>query len=103
MTGALDSRHFVELNCKCALLVSGIVLMKNTAAYSLINVLNSYLVALSSLSLVAGFTSGIEFLKHRTELILIHLVLKCLCSDDLYTLLSAFNVRHNYPPITNIL
>lgn len=100
MTGEIILRHFVELNCKRALLMRCVILMKNTAACSLIDMLDSYLVALSSLSLITGFTSGIEFLKHRAELILIHLVLKRFCCDDLYTLFSTFNVRHNDPPIT---
>jgi len=90
----LNLRHLVELQCELALLVSSVVLVKDSLSNSLVNLLNCQLVCISSSSLVTGLNSSIVLLNDGTELALEHLVLESLGSNNLYTLFSGLNVRH---------
>lgn len=68
--------------------------MKNTLRSSLIDLLNS---DLNSLCLVRSISleSSISLLDLSLELRVDHLVLQCLSSRNLYTLLSRLNIGHS--------
>lgn len=88
--------HLVELQSELALLVSGVVLVKDSLGNSLVNLLYSSLVCFCSGSLVAGFNSSVVLLYNSAKLTLEHLVLESLCRNNLYTLFSGLNVRHSF-------
>jgi len=89
-------RHLVELQCELALLVSSVVLVKDSLGNSLVYLLYSSLVSFCSGSLVTCINSSVVLLYNGAELALEHLVLKSPCGNNLYTLFSGLNVRHGF-------
>ena len=86
--------HLVELKSKAGLLVSGVVLVKDTVSNCLVYLLNSKSVKLRSSGLVAGLNSSVELLDSSLKLALDHLVSKRLSLVYKYTLFSGLNVSH---------
>ena len=80
----------VELLSKLALLSCSLVLVHDTLSASLVN-LDSLRGLLSVSSLDNSLKVGLN-----------HLVLKCLSVDNLYSLLSGFNIRHNVEPPSKV-
>ncbi len=99
--GLLSLCHFVVLLSESGLLVSCVVLMKETASNCLVELLNSELVKFGSLSLVTGINRSIELLDYSLELALNHLVLKCLSLVYEDTLLCRLDVSHFNSPYLN--
>lgn len=95
--------HLVEHLGELALLVSGVVLVKDVLGYSLVNLLNSSSVCNLCFVLVACFYSSIELLDSSLELALEHLVLKSLGGNNFNALLSGFNVRHFIFSLSNFI
>ena len=85
----------VELLSKLALLSCSLVLVHDTLSASLVNLLDSELDSLRGLLSVSSLDNS---LKVRLN----HLVLKCLSVDNLYSLLSGFNIRHNVEPPSKV-
>ena len=86
--------HFVEFESKLGLLVSRVVLMKDTVSNCLVNLLNSKSVKFSSESLITGFNSVVELLDDSLKLALLHLVSESLVAVNENTLLCGLNVSH---------
>ena len=97
--GLLLLCHFVVLLSESGLLVSCVVLMKETASNCLVELLNSELVKFGSLSLVTCINRSIELLDYSLKLALNHLILKCLGLVYKNTLLSGLNVSHFSSPL----
>ena len=88
-------RHIVEFYGEGALLASSIVLVKNTAANSLVDLLGSKLVCCHRLFLITGSQRCVVLFDQGTHLGLEDLILKGLRLRDLHALLCGFNVRQN--------
>jgi len=83
----------VELLSELALLSCSLVLVHDTL--SLVNLLDSKLDSLRGLLSVSNLDNSLK-------VGLNHLVLKCLSVDNLYSLLSGFNIRHNVEPPSKV-
>lgn len=85
----------IELLSELALLSCSLVLVHDTLSASLVNLLDSELDSLRGLLSVSSLDNGLK-------VGLNHLVLKCLSVDNLYSLLSGFNIRHNVEPPSKV-
>lgn len=86
---ALKLLSSVELLSELALLSCSLVLVHKTLSASLVNLLDSELYSLGRLLSVSSLDNSLK-------VGLYHLVLKCLSCDNLYSLLSGLNIRHNH-------
>ena len=88
----------VELLSKLGLLSSSAVLVHNALSASLVNSLDSSSYSSFGISSLSS-SSSVSLLDNSLEFRLNHLVLECLSSNNLYSLLSGFNIWHfKIPP-----
>ncbi len=87
-------RHLVQFHSKAALFVSGVVLMENSAAYSLVDNLDGALVCFLSSSLITGSQRCIILFHKCTHTALEHLIMQSLEGVHFNALLCRLDIRH---------